>query len=169
MVKDASNPENEGKVFLYKYGKKIFDKINERLPQELPDGTYETHDANDPDFLKFNPFNFWEGANFKLKARKFEGYPNYDKSEFEGPSKLGDDAKIEKIWRGAYSLKEFVSPDQYKSYEELKEKFDKVCSTGSDFKPRTSSAVEVETEDEGIASVAEEDDTMSYFNRLASE
>ena len=100
VVSDPANPENEGKVFLYKYGKKIFDKINEAMQPEFAD--------EDP----IDPFDFWKGANFKLKVRKVAGYINYDKSEFESPSPLlnGDDALLEELWNKQYSLKEFTDP-----------------------------------------------------------
>ncbi len=116
VVSDPKNPDNEGKVFLFKFGKKIFDKIAKSIDPDFEDET------------PVNPFDFWTGANFKLKARRFEGQINYDKSEFETPSALldGDDEKLEQLWKSEYSLNEFVEPGQFKSYEELKMRFNKV-------------------------------------------
>mgnify|MGYP000580720750 FL=1 len=114
VVEDSKNPQNEGKVFLYKFGKKIFDKINEAMNPAFEDEK------------PLNPFDMWEGANFKLKIRKVEGYQNYDKSEFESPSALlDDDEKLEAIWKKEYSLKEFLAPENFKSYDELKARLDK--------------------------------------------
>jgi len=111
IIKDSANPENEGKVFLYKYGKKIFDKLN-----DLMNPSFE-------DEKPVNPFDLWEGANFRLKIRMFEGYPNYDKSEFDSPSPLFDnDEKLEAIWKQEHSLKEVIDPKLFKSFEELKGK-----------------------------------------------
>jgi len=112
VIKDEANPQNEGKIFLFKYGTKIFEKIQEKMKPEFKD--------EEP----INPFDFWHGCNFKLKIRKVGGYTNYDKSEFDSPSAImgGDDVKIEKIWKQEYSLKEFVSPDSFKSYDELKKR-----------------------------------------------
>ncbi len=111
IVSDPANPENEGKVFLYKYGKKIFDKIQEAMKPEFADET------------AINPFDFWSGANFKLKIRRVEGYQNYDKSEFDKPSALfDDDDKLEKVYGMEHDLNEFVAPDKFKSYEDLKKR-----------------------------------------------
>ena len=109
VVNDSKHPENEGKVFLFRYGKKIFDKIMEAMQPAFDDE------------VAVNPFDFWEGANFKLKIRKVDGYWNYDKSEFESPSALFDkDDLIEEVWKKQYSLKEFNAPTNFKSYDELK-------------------------------------------------
>ena len=103
IVSDPSNPQNEGKVFLYKYGKKIFDKINEQMNPTFQDET------------AVNPFDLWEGANFKMKIRHVEGYRNYDKSEFDAPSPLlEDDDEMEKVWNSQHSLAAFIAPDQFK-------------------------------------------------------
>jgi hypothetical protein len=112
IVEDPATPQNKGKVFLFKYGKKIFDKIQEQMNPEFADES------------TVNPFDFWKGANFKLKIRKVEGYVNYDKSEFSAASALfdGDDAKIEALWNSQYPLKPFVDPKEFKSYAELKVK-----------------------------------------------
>lgn len=159
VVKDAAHPENEGKVFLYKFGKKIFDKIKEKIEPQFEDEK------------AVNPFNFWEGANFKLKIRNVEGYRNYDKSEFDSTSAVadGDDDAIEKIWKNAYSLKEFLKPSEFKTHEELKAKLDRTLGA-SDFKPRSKSAETIEVEEEvNTDSGSSDDDTLGYFNRLAAE
>ena len=119
VVKDPANPENEGKVFLFKYGKKIFDKLNEAMNPQFPDEK------------PINPFDFWDGANFKLKIRRVEGYANFDSSEFESTAPLlDDDAKMEEIWKSQYSLAELVAADKFKSYDELKKKLDRVLGQG---------------------------------------
>ena len=163
VVSDSKHPENEGKVFLYRYGKKIFDKLMAAMQPEFEDET------------PINPFDFWKGANFKLKIRKVDGYWNYDKSEFETPSALGDDSVIEGIWKKQYALKEFTASTNFKSYEELKTRLDAVLSgtvsVGNvtdtmDDEPIASPKVDtkpVESKQE------DEDDTMDYFNKLASQ
>ena len=112
VISDPSNPENEGKVFLYKYGKKIFSKVMDAMQPEFEDET------------PINPFDFWEGANFKLKIRKVEGYWNYDKSEFDSPSELkdGDDEELAKIYDELHSFEEYTDPANYKSYADLEKK-----------------------------------------------
>ena len=162
VVSDSKHPENEGKVFLYRYGKKIFDKLMAAMQPEFEDET------------PINPFDFWEGANFKLKIRKVDGFWNYDKSEFEAPSALGDDSVIEGIWKKQYALKEFTASTNFKSYEELKTRLDAVLSgtvsvgnvtdTMND-EPVATPKVDtkpVESKQE------DEDDTMDYFNKLAN-
>jgi hypothetical protein len=115
IVKDPANPQNEGKVKLFKFGKKIFDKINETMTPQ-----YEDEKA-------INPFDFWAGANFKLKIRNVEGYRNYDKSEFDRPEALSDnDSELESIWASQHALQAFVASDQFKSYSELKARLDRV-------------------------------------------
>ena len=114
VVKDPSNPENEGKVFLFKYGKKIFDKLNDMMNPQFPDEK------------PVNPFDFWSGANFVLKIRRVDGYANFDKSEFESPAPLADDDKLEAIWKAQYSLAEIVDQKNFKSHEKLQEKLNKV-------------------------------------------
>jgi len=157
VVKDAAHPENEGKVFLYKFGKKIFDKIKEKLEPQ-----FEDEEA-------INPFNFWKGANFKLKIRNVEGYRNYDKSEFDNPSPIDlDDEVIEKIWKDSYSLKDFVKASEFKSYDELLQKRDRVL--GAAPAPRTKNAESMELEEEvNTQSGSEDDEALSYFNKLAGE
>ena len=157
VVKDAAHPENEGKVFIYKFGKKIFDKIKEKIEPQFEDEK------------AVNPFNFWEGANFKLKIRNVEGYRNYDKSEFDSVSPVADDdAEIEKIWKASYSLKEFLANDQFKSYDELKTKMERVL--GGDIKPRYKSAEEAGEEDSPFVDAtgaSSDDDALGYFSKLA--
>ena len=118
VVTDKKHPECEGKVFLFRYGKKIFDKIMEAMQPAFEDET------------PVNPFDFWEGANFKLKIRKVDGFWNYDKSEFEASSALsdGDDQTLETIWNEQYSLKEFTAPTNFKSYDELKTRLNMVLA-----------------------------------------
>lgn len=120
VVKDSAHPENEGKVFLYKFGKKIFDKLNAAMNPEFEDEQ------------PMNPFDFWEGANFKLKIRKVEGYQNYDKSEFDSPEALlDDDDDLEAIWKKEHSLKPFLDRGNFKSYDDLKARLEKVLSLES--------------------------------------
>jgi len=170
VVSDPANPQNEGKVFLYKYGKKIFDKINEAMQPEFEDET------------PINPFDFWSGANFKLKVRKVAGFINYDKSEFDSQSELfdGDDAKLEELWKTQYSLSEFTDPSNFKSYDELKTRLQVVI--GDDMRS-TESAVKSTAADEDMdekwdnnsnASTSSDDsddsdDALSYFEKLAND
>ena len=117
VVKDGANPENDGKVFMYQFGKKIFDKLNDLMNPQFEDET------------PVNPFDLWEGANFRLKIRKFEGYPNYDKSEFDAPSAISDDdAELERIYNSEHSLQELIDPKNFKSYNELKAKLYRVLA-----------------------------------------
>ena len=133
VVKDPSNPQNEGQVFLYKFGKKIFDKIMEAMQPEFEDET------------AINPFDFWQGANFKLKLKKVAGYWNYDSSEFDRVSPLlDDDDALEAIWRKEYSLSALTAPDQFKTYDELKKRLDYVLGT----KPQSSRRSTVEEEEQ---------------------
>ena len=168
VVKDPANPENEGKVFLYKYGKKIFDKLTAAMQPE-----FEDEEAIDP-------FDFWQGANFKLKAKNVAGYRNYDSSEFAAQSPLlDDDDAMEALWKKQFSLAEIVAPDQFKTYDELKTRLDYVLGN------KKSAAPQFEEEDidrgeaEELVTAAvskpttavaeEEDDALSYFAKLAEE
>tara|TARA_R100001082_G_scaffold81061_1_gene48056 strand:+ start:7790 stop:8668 length:879 start_codon:yes stop_codon:yes gene_type:complete len=165
VVSDPANPQNEGKIFLYKYGKKIFDKIQEAMQPEFAD--------EDP----INPFDFWTGANFKLKVRKVAGFINYDKSEFESASALfdGDDEKLEELWKTQYALGEFTDPTTFKSYDELKKRMNEVL--GSDIRNVVSSEstptaenVDMNTSSETNSNQEEEStDALSYFEKLANE
>lgn len=134
VLKDSGNPENEGKVFLYSFGKKIFDKLNDLMNPQFEDET------------PVNPFDLWEGANFRLKIRQFEGYPNYDKSEFDAPSALSDDdAELERIYNQEHSLQELVDPKNFKPYHELKEKLYRVLAL--DAEPSNPSVAEDDSDD----------------------
>jgi heme-degrading monooxygenase HmoA len=164
IVSDPANPQNEGKIFLYKYGKKIFDKIQETMQPEFKDET------------PINPFDFWEGANFRLKVRKVAGFVNYDKSEFESTSPLldGDDVKLEELWKTQYALTEFNEASNFKSYDELKTHLQHVI--GSDIRKmaseekRAEDAVLENTDSESSDSnETEGDDALSYFEKLAKE
>ena len=171
VVKDSTNSENEGKVFLYRFGKKIFDKIMETMQPAFEDET------------PINPFDFWEGADFKLKLRKVDGYWNYDKSEFADPSALSKkDDELEEIWGKQHSLTAFTENSNFKSYDELKKRLDVVLSgvttvgnvtelsTAFDDSPSTTTVVDTTEEPAPTISVSEDDDdTMSYFEKLAEE
>lgn len=181
VVSDKNRPENEGKVFLWKYGKKIFDKVQERIPAKLPDGTYETHDVLDEDFKKFNPYDFWKGANLKLKIRHVEGYRNYDKSEFDVQSPVyTDDKKIEAMWKSAHSLLQFLAPKEFKSYDELTDRLNRALGAGGALAARASKLEDVTAPWEepkatearapkATAEAVEVDTDLDYFNRLANE
>ena len=177
VVKDPTNPDNEGKVFLYKFGKKIFDKITAAMQPEFEDET------------PIDPFDFWQGANFKLKAKNVAGYRNYDSSEFVAQgAMLDNDDAMEAIWKKQYSLAELVSSNQFKSYDELKKRLDYVLGN----KPTRRQDPEVADEestsrgtvrdlDENLRTELsnlsstksssydedDDDDTMSYFAKLA--
>jgi hypothetical protein len=164
VLQDPSNPANEGKVKLFKFGKKIFDKIKDSMQPEFP--------GEEP----VNPFDFWKGANFKLKIRQVEGYRNYDKSEFEAVSPLfADDAQIEAIWNQQHSLVDFLDARHFKSYDELKKKLEAVLS-GVPAAVRHAESVDL---DQPVAKPAaapaakpaleEDGDAMSYFANLASD
>jgi hypothetical protein len=169
VIKDPSNPENEGKVFLYKYGKKIWDKLN---------------DVMNPDFEDenpVNPFDFWEGADFKLKIRKIDGYRNYDKSEFDSTSELldGDDDSLERIYESLYSLQEFVDSKNFKSYSDLEQRLNKALGESSyrpvieDVEDVTPAPLPKETaapKQKSVATTVEdEDDDLSFFEQLAND
>jgi len=168
VISDPKNPENEGKVFLFKYGKKIFDKLHEAMNPAFEDET------------AINPFDFWEGANFKLKIRQVEGYRNYDKSEFESASPLfgGNDDKLESLWKKEYSIKEIISPTNFKTYNKLKERLHSVISIADSAEDsyeapvakaapaRKSVTIE---EDSPPFDTSGSDDEMDYFKSLADE
>jgi|TARA_B100001093_G_scaffold54658_1_gene46280 hypothetical protein len=166
VVSDPTHPENEGQIKLFKFGKKIFDKITEAMQPAFEDET------------PINPFDFWKGANFKLKIRKVDGFWNYDKSEFEGTSAIADnDDNIKAIWEKQYPLKPFLETSNFKSYEELKEKLNRVI-TGTKSTdtvenvdlPSTSTGTVKSQDSAPIASAtSESDDTLDYFSKLAEE
>ena len=170
VVSDTKHPENAGKVFLYRFGKKIFDKCMEAMQPAFEDET------------PINPFDFWEGANFKLKIRKVDGYWNYDKSEFAAPSALfDDDDALEKLWAKQYSLAEFTAPTNFKSYDELKTRLDTVLAGTTTVGNVTSvmedepveTTVTVDTKESPAPTVDvkddDEDDSIDYFQKLADE
>ncbi len=175
VISDPSNPQNEGKVFLYKYGAKIFEKLQEVMKPEFKDEE------------AINPFDFWKGANFRLKIRKVAGYTNYDKSEFDSSSPLckGDDAELEKVWKSQYPLIEFTNSSNFKTHQELKDRLYEVL--GGDI--RAASNVDYDNTAEDISesdikekkplnikskklteeNVDEETDALDYFSKLAEE
>ena len=172
IVKDPSNPENEGTVRLFKYGKKIFDKINDMMNPSFEDET------------PVNPFDFWEGANFKMKIRKVDGFSNYDKSEFDNPAPLlEDDDKMEEIWKTQHSLQEFLAPEHFKSYNDLKVKLDKILGTTTvstvagepspklddppfdGGKPMTTEQAAVSPP---VTAETEDEEGLNYFSKLAA-
>ena len=176
VVKDPTNPPNEGKVFLYKFGKKIFDKVMEAMQPEFEDET------------PINPFDFWQGANFKLKIVKKDGYWNYDKSEFDSVAPLlDDDDALEAIWKKQYSLAAVTAADQFKSYDDLQKRLKYVLGQRP---PTRRVDEELEDESEGRGSFTpnfetrkaqetvtaavtsssdDEEDALSYFQKLAEE
>ena len=168
VMQDPSNPSTEGKVYLYKFGKKIFDKIMDLMQPSFQDEK------------PINPFDMWEGADFKLKIRQVEGYRNYDKSEFSGVSGLydGDETKLESVYNQLHNLSEFTDPKHYKTYDELKTKLSRVlgeeANAGAPTVVQMSQVNEPAPQYEPVtaesANVSESDeDTMSYFAKLANE
>ena len=170
VVSDPGNPENEGKVFMYQFGKKIHDKIMDQMQPEFAD--------EEP----VNPFDMWEGANFKLKIRNVEGYRNYDKSEFAKQTQLldGDDAKLESVYDQMYDLSEFTDPANYKTYDELKTKLSsilgEVAGMGAATMAQTAQMNDpveapapqrIEPVTAENIKVEDDDDTLSYFAKLA--
>ena len=168
VVSDPSAPQNEGKVFLYQYGKKIFDKIMDVMQPQFQDEQ------------PVNPFDFWEGATFKLKIRKVEGYRNYDKSEFTSPSSLSDDDSVlEGYYNSLHKLQDFVDPSNYKSYAELKQKLNAVLGTVPTMTVREEVSLGDETPPPSMKEIPpvtaetmevadDDDDTMSYFAKIAN-
>lgn len=170
IVKDPAHPENEGKVMLYKYGKKIFDKLNAAMNPEFEDEK------------PLNPFDMWSGANFKLKIRKVDGYSNYDKSEFESPSALfDDDGELEKIWKREYPLVTFLDRKNFKTYDEVKSRLNKVLALEGATAPSRQDMWEKEEAPPPRAAAPkavpkadvpwddQEDDDLAMFQKLANE
>jgi len=178
VISDPANPSNEGRVFLYKFGKKIFDKLTEAMQPAFADET------------PINPFDFWKGADFKVKIRKVEGYWNYDKSEFAEPSTLKgfDDTELETVWKQQYSLTEFTSADKFKTFDELDNRLQTVLSPTTTSRRRddeladesegryreVKGATEIASESapsfkSAVAPTEDEDDALSYFAKLANE
>ena len=169
VISDSANPSAEGNVYLYRFGKKIFDKIMDAMQPQYADES------------PVNPYDFWEGADFKIKVRKVDGYWNYDKSEFATPKPLSeDDEKLEAIWNSQHSLKDVIAPSEFKSYDELKQKLDRVL--GMTASTATAASVASDMDDVAYPSPepsivapttasadVEEDDTMSYFQKLAND
>ena len=160
VISDPSNPANEGQVKLFKFGKKIFDKITEAMNPEFADET------------PVNPFDMGEGANFKLKIRNVEGYRNYDKSEFASKSAIfeGDDEKLEQLWKSEFGLKEFSEKKQFKPYEQLKSRLDKVLGFEGTVAPKTKAIDSLDTlkeEDVPFDTSSVEDEDLDYFKSLA--
>ena len=171
VVSDPENPQNEGKVFLYQFGKKIFDKIMDVMQPQFADEQ------------PVNPYDFWEGADFKIKIRKVEGWVNYDKSEFSKPAALfeGDEARLTEVYNKLYSLQDFLKPENYKTYDELKMKLNRVLGVEAVEEPMPSvmdsapaqqapAMSTAEAESMGTSEPAsDDDDTLSYFAKLAQE
>lgn len=173
VVTDSGNPANEGKVFLFKYGKKIFDKLKEAMEPQFADEE------------AINPFDLWAGANFKLKIRQVEGYRNYDKSEFDKISALSDDdMTLEKIWKSEHSLQEFIAPSNFKTYEELQARLSKVLAEDSaPAKRKAAENTEVPWDNDEqspptfkathapkySADDEDDDESLEFFKKLANE
>lgn len=164
VVKDPANPDNEGKTFLFRYGKKLFDKINDIMNPEFEDES------------PINPFDLWEGANFKMKIRNLEGYRNYDKSEFDKPSPLSEDEEtLERVWSSEHSLNEFLDPKNFKSYNELKMRLDKVLgsvavsSTASEYEEDEPVVPKSTPSPEAIAKTESSSDDLDFFKKLADD
>lgn len=168
VITDPKNPENEGQVKLFKFGKKIFDKITLAMNPQYQDEK------------PMNPFDLWNGANFKIKIRQVEGYRNYDLSAFDSPSPLSsDDAMLEKIWKSEHSLKEFTDPKNFKSYDELKRKMNEVLGlseqvqsasiTGLTQKPSFEAAKPRKSVEDTPPWTDSEDEDLNYFKGLADD
>ncbi len=172
IISDPANPDNEGKVFLFKYGKKIFDKLCEKAK---PDPAFADEEA-------VNPFDMWAGAPFKLKIRKVDGYTNYDKSEFGEAGPIGDDKLIEKVWKSCHSLQEFVDPESFKSHADLKDRLYKVLGLNDNANiKRSVKAESVDLEEDDAPSFKathapnfsggdddDEDESIKFFRDLAN-
>jgi hypothetical protein len=169
VISDPENPQNNGKVFLYQFGKRIFDKVMDVMQPQFADEN------------PVNPYDFWEGADFKIKIRKVDGWVNYDKSEFSTPSSLfdGNEAELESVYGKLHSLSDYTDPSQYKSYDELKAKLNRVLGTdaGITADMATMTTAPIPTMEQSpqaepapvMESSSDEDDTLSYFNKLANE
>jgi hypothetical protein len=166
IIKDPKNPENEGQVKLFRYGKKIFEKITQAMNPQFEDDT------------PIDPFDFWKGANFKLKIRKVDGYQNYDLSEFDSSAALfDDDDKMEAVWKKEYSLKEILDKKNFKTYDELKTRLDRVLGVTSPTVSRSNTfeavkAQRIENKEKEIESAFvsdESDDDLDYFSKLLED
>jgi hypothetical protein len=161
VISDSANPAAEGNVYLYTYGKKIFDKVMDVMQPQFADES------------PVNPYDFWEGADFKIKIRKVDGWVNYDKSEFASSSSLldGDEERLEELYNKLYTLSEFTDPKNYKSYDELKAKLNRILGIDAgptapapEFDSAPGVTMNTVTEEE-----SDSDDTLSYFAKLAKE
>ena len=169
VVSDPTHPENEGKVFLFRYGKKIFEMLKDRMQPQFADET------------PLNPFDLWEGADFKIKVRKVDGYWNYDKSEFATSKPLSeDDGQLEAIWNSQHSLQDVIAPSEFKSYDELKQKLDRVLGMTASTATAASVASDMDdvaypspeptiAEPTTASSDVDEDESLSYFQKLAND
>lgn len=167
VITDPKNPENEGQIKLFKFGKKIFDKITLAMNPQYQDEK------------PMNPFDLWNGANFKIKIRQVEGYRNYDLSSFDAPTALSaDDKELEKIWKSEYSLKEFTDPKNFKSYDELKRKMNEVLGLSgmSDLDARSPTAVPSfeapkarKSVEDSVPFDTDEDEDLNYFKNMAKD
>jgi hypothetical protein len=167
VISDPKHPENEGQIKLFKFGKKIFDKISEAMNPEFEDES------------AVNPFDMWEGANFKLKIRNVEGYRNYDKSEFDSPTPLfdGADEKLEELWKKEYSLKDFTEKKQFKPYDQLKARLDKVLgfdgAAAVNLKTKAEDTVLTKFKEEDLSTIdtktGGDDEDLDYFKSLAEQ
>ena len=164
VIEDPANPDNAGKVFLYKYGKKIFDKLNDMMNPEFEDES------------AINPFDLWDGANFRLKMRNVEGFRNYDKSAFDEPWPLfDDDEKLEEVWKKCYSLQELINPSNFKSYDELKQRLYRVLNLDGGAPTAAATAEDQEVSrpaptsiaDTEVVEVEDDDDSVAFFKKLA--
>jgi hypothetical protein len=164
IISDPANPENEGKVKLFRFGKKIFDKIMDAMQPKFPDET------------PINPFDMWEGADFVIKVRNVEGYPNFDTSSFKSPKTLfdGNDEKLEEIYNKQYDLNEWIDPKNYKSYDELKTRLNLVLGESAPRTTKQEISIDKREEPPTMAtaesiSIEDDDDTVSYFARIANQ
>ena len=169
VVSDSGNPANEGKVFLYKYGKKIFDKLKEAMEPQFADEE------------AINPFDLWAGANFKLKIRNLEGYRNYDKSEFDKPGPLlKDDEELEAVWKKEHSLQDFLATSNFKSYDELQARLSKVLAEDSaPAKRARAEEMDIDADDAPSFKAThapkysgddeDDDESLEFFKKLANE
>ena len=177
VIKDPANPDNDGKVFLFAYGKKVFDKLNDMMNPQFEDES------------PVNPFDFWAGANFRLKIREVEGYPNYDKSEFDSSSPLfdGDEGKLEEVYGQLHSLKALHDAKNFKSYEDLEARLHKTLGVNGNASSRPSTTADEMIDEEldmrtlskekaapsqksaaAIAAPVEDDDDLEFFRSLAN-
>lgn len=162
VIRDTANPKNEGQVKLYRYGKKIFQKLNRKMTPEFEDET------------PMNPFDFWSGADFKLKICKVEGYRNYDNSEFAASAPIANnDADIEKIWKNEYSLQAFLAQSEFRSYDELKKRFNKVLGLTDDPIKQEEKRIDrslgkIDTVEPDVGET-DDDPGLDYFNKLAED